>query len=145
MSKHKILVSACLLGEPCRYDGGHSREMSLLAKLSDHEIVAICPEVEGGLSTPRPPAEIVGERVLRENGEDVTEAFVKGAERVLKLARENNVSQAILKSRSPSCGCGQVYDGSFSGQLTPGDGITARVLKAAGITCISDEDFLLQQ
>lgn len=119
--------------------------MSLLAKLSDHEIVAICPEVEGGLSTPRPPAEIVGERVLRENGEDVTEAFVKGAERVVKLARENNVSQAILKSRSPSCGCGQVYDGSFSGQLTPGDGITARVLKAAGITCISDEDFLLQQ
>ena len=138
----KILVSACLLGEACRYDGGHSRQKILLDRLVDHEIISVCPEVEGGLPTPRPPAEIVGAQVLRENGEDVTEYFARGAMKTIDLAKANGVSLAILKSRSPSCGCGQVYDGSFRGILRDGDGMTVQKLKAAGIPCISDEDVL---
>jgi len=103
------------------------------------ELLAVCPEVEGGLSVPRPPAEIVGERILRQNGEDVTAPFKKGVTACSRLAREAGVRVAILKERSPSCGCGQVYDGSFSGKLVAGDGVFTRELKAMGIECIPDE------
>lgn len=145
MGKAKVLISACLIGEPCRYDGGNSIKTNLMEKLSDKTLIPVCPEVEGGLSTPRPPAEIVVDRVLRENGTDVTEHFRRGAEQALSIAKENEASLAILKSRSPSCGCGQVYDGTFSATLVSGDGITTLLLKSQGISCISDENYLRMQ
>lgn len=142
MSKQTIMVSACLLGEPCRYDGKHSRTSELLDLLKNDTIVPACPEVEGDLPIPRPPAEIRGDRVLRENGEDVTHYFQKGAQVCLDKARTNDVSLVILKSRSPSCGCGEIYDGSFTSTVVEGDGIATQVFKSAGIKCISDEHFL---
>jgi uncharacterized protein YbbK (DUF523 family) len=143
LKKTKVLVSACLLGEPCRYDGGHSQRADLLKHISKDEIVPVCPELEGGLPAPRPPAEIREGRAIRENGEDVTDHFIKGAKRALNLAQQEGASKAILKGRSPSCGCGQIYDGHFAGNLIHGDGITTQILKQAGIHCISDEEFLL--
>ncbi|MEA3286669.1 MAG: DUF523 domain-containing protein, partial [Candidatus Marinimicrobia bacterium] len=104
--------------------------------------IPVCPEVEGGLPTPRPPAEITGDQVLRENGEDVTLQFKRGAKLCRDKGLADNAALAILKSRSPACGCGQIYDGSFSGKLIDGDGIFTQSLKAAGIKCISDEDYL---
>lgn len=137
-----ILISACLLGEPCRFDGQGKKKFELLEKLKHSELVPFCPEVEGGLPTPRPPAEVSGERVIRKSGEDVTAQFQKGASAGVKRAQSQNITLAILKSRSPACGCGQVYDGTFTKKLIPGDGIFTQNLKAAGIDCISDEQFL---
>ncbi len=137
-----VLISACLLGEACRYDGRSSEHRKLLDLLSDKHLIPVCPEVEGGLSVPRPPAEIKGDKVLRESGEDVTRQFVMGAELCRDKGMAEHASQAILKSRSPACGCGQVYDGSFTGTLIDGDGIFTQHLKSVGITCISDEDYL---
>ncbi len=142
MSKPSILISSCLLGDTCRYDGVGKKNSELLQLLNDNELIAFCPEVEGGLPIPRPPAEIAGERVVREDGEDVTAHFVKGSNLGLEIAQLNLVNLAILKSRSPACGCGEVYDGSFTKTLTPGDGIFTQTLKTAGIDCISDEEFL---
>lgn len=141
-AKSTILVSACLLGENCRYDGKTKRSTQLLNMIRDYNIISVCPEVEGGLSTPRPPAEIVGNQVLRGNGEDVSAQFHGGANSCTQTALEHDASLAILKSRSPACGCGEVYDGSFSGNLVNGDGIFTQSLKATGIMCISDEDYL---
>ena len=131
-----ILISACLLGTPCRYDG-KSKPMDavLLAALKEkYELLPVCPERMGGLPTPRTPSERVGERVIMENGADVTEEYRRGAEEALRLAQEHGCTMALLKERSPSCGSGEVYDGTFSRTLTPGDGVTAEVLKAHGIT-----------
>ncbi len=112
-----------------------------MEQLRNWVLIPVCPELEGGLSTPRPPAEITGDQVLQEGGEDVTRQFVKGA----ALCRDKGVAKhatlAILKSRSPACGCGQVYDGSFTGTLIKGDGIFTRTLRSAGIACVSDEDY----
>jgi uncharacterized protein YbbK (DUF523 family) len=112
--------------------------------------VLVCPEVDGGLGTPRPPAEIVGgdgadvlrgrARVITDEGVDVTDAYVKGAERALAAARKAGATSAILKARSPSCGVGRIYDGSFSRTLEAGDGVTAALLQANGIDVVSDED-----
>lgn len=124
----KILVSACLLGENCKYSGGNNKNDSVI-KLSEHfELIPICPECFGGLPIPREPSEIVGNRVLSKSGEDVTAQFVEGAEQTLYIAREKNCPAALLKERSPSCGCGVIYDGTFSGALTEGNGITADLL-----------------
>lgn len=124
----KILVSACLLGENCKYSGGNNKNDSVI-KLSEHfELIPICPECFGGLPIPREPSEIVGDRVLSKSGEDVTAQFVEGAEQTLYIAREKNCPAALLKERSPSCGCGVIYDGTFSGALTEGNGITADLL-----------------
>ena len=142
VSDRKILISACLTGEKCRYDGNSNPNAELIDLLEGDKLIPVCPEVEGGLPVPRPPAEIRGDRVLRENGEDVTRAFKEGARICTMKGTEVQVSLAILKSRSPACGCGQIYDGSFSGKLVDGDGIFTRSLKAEGIQCISDEDFL---
>ena len=128
----KILISACLLGACCRYDGA-SKAHPLAALLAERNtLVPVCPEQLGGLPTPRPPAERRGGKVVTQNG-DVTEQYRRGAEETLKLCKLFGCEAAVLKERSPSCGRGQVYDGTFSGTLTAGDGVTAELLAAHGI------------
>ena len=128
----RLLISACLLGACCRYDGA-SKAHPLAALLAErHTLVPVCPEQLGGLPTPRPPAERRGGRVVTQSG-DVTEQYLRGAEETLKLCKLLGCEAAVLKERSPSCGRGQVYDGTFSGTLTAGDGVTAELLAAHGI------------
>ncbi|ADT96299.1 protein of unknown function DUF523 [Shewanella baltica OS625] len=136
----KVLVSSCLLGQAVRYDGGHNLMESELVQtwLEQGRIVAICPECAGGLPTPRPPAERVGQRILTAQGEDVTYAFSLGADLALKLAQQEGIKVAILKARSPSCGNKQIYDGQFAKQLIAGQGLTAEKLSAAGITVFNE-------
>ena len=130
----KLLVSACLLGVGCRYDGGHNQLPQLKELLTTHTCIPICPEQMGGLPTPRPPAERQGSRVVTRDGEDVTEAFLRGTAEVLRLADLYRCKAALLKERSPSCGCGQIYDGTFSKTLVEGDGMAAQMLKKHGLT-----------
>ena len=128
----RILISACLLGTRCRYDGA-SKEHPLVKTLAErHTLVPVCPEQLGGLPTPRPPAERRGDRVVTRSG-DVTEQYRRGAEEALKLCKLFGCEAAVLKERSPSCGRGAVYDGTFTGTLTPGDGVTAELLASHGI------------
>jgi uncharacterized protein YbbK (DUF523 family) len=134
------LVSACLLGLRCRYDGGSNERSQVVALLDQEILIPVCPEQMGGLSTPRPPSEIVEGRVLTPLGEDQTDAYRRGAEETMALARRLGVTEAILKQRSPSCGCGQLYDGSFSGLVTTGDGMTTALLVSHGIHVISEEE-----
>lgn len=137
----KLLVSACLLGQPVRYDG-KSKPIAeldwLLALKTTGRLVVVCPEVIGGLTTPRAPAEIVDTRVITVKGDDVTAAFKKGAQHALDLCLRHNITHALLKANSPSCGNQQVYDGSFSGELTTGAGVTAQLLQQNGITVYSE-------
>ena len=135
----RLLVSACLLGCPCRYDGDAKPCPAVLRWMEDHTLVPVCPEQLGGLPTPRPPAEIRGEKVINREGADVTQAYRRGAEETLRLARLFQVQGAVLKARSPSCGKGQVYDGTFSGTLVPGDGVTARLLSENGLPVWTEE------
>lgn len=140
------IVSACLIGEKCRYDGGSCTDEKLKKLFCEGKLKAVCPEVMAGLPTPRAPLEIVGgdgndviegkARVLSKDGKDVTEQFIKGAEMALKVAKVCNVEKAYFQSRSPSCGCGKIYDGSFSGRFRKGDGVTASLLKKNGIKII---------
>jgi uncharacterized protein YbbK (DUF523 family) len=141
----RVLVSACLLGEEVRYHGGSARiDSAILTRWQQQgRIVAVCPEVEGGLGTPRPPAEIVGLRVITNNGRDVTRAFAAGAARAVALARAHDIHVAVLKSYSPSCGITSIYDGTFSGRLTPGAGVTAAALAEIGVR-LFDETQLVQ-
>lgn len=129
----RILVSACLLGLSCRYDGASKPRDEILALKERHELIPVCPEQLGGLPTPRIPAERQGSRVVTKAGADVTEQYRKGAEEALKLCRLFDCDCAVLKERSPSCGCDGIYDGSFSGTLTEGRGVTAELLREAGI------------
>ena len=130
----RILISGCLLGVCCRYDGA-SKPHPLAAGLAEqHELVPVCPEQLGGLATPRPPAERQGDAVIAKTGTDVTEQYHRGAEETLKLCRLRGCDAAVLKERSPSCGSGEIYDGSFSGTLIAGDGVTAELLKTHGIS-----------
>ncbi len=142
----KILVSACLAGENCRYDGKNCLNKDIKNLVDTGKAVPVCPEVLGGLPVPRIPSEITvcdgNEKIINRHGEDVTEFFKRGAEKTLAIAKEKEITYAILKSRSPSCGTGEIYDGTFSGKLTKGDGVTAIKLKEAGITVISDEQWL---
>ena len=136
----KILISACLLGCRCRYDGG-SKPHPAAQKLAErHELVPVCPEQLGGLPTPRPSAERRGERVVTAAGGDVTEQYRRGAEEAVRLCRLTGCQAAVLKERSPSCGSGAVYDGTFSGTLTAGDGVTAAALKVAGIPVYGESE-----
>ena len=128
-----ILVSACLAGVNCNYKGGNSEDAGVADLVREGLAVMVCPEQLGGLATPRPPAEIKNGRVFTKNGDDVTEAFLRGAREVLNIAKKYHCHKAILKSRSPSCGCGKIRDGGFSGTLTDGDGITTALLKENGI------------
>lgn len=138
--KDNILVSACLLGVRCRYDG-ESKPCAALDKLKyEYNLISVCPEVLGGLKTPRSPSEICGGKVVGKDGRDNTAAYILGAERVLEIAKENNCTMAVLKSKSPSCGKGRIYDGSFSGNLINGDGITARMLMENNITVLTEDE-----
>jgi len=135
----RILVSACLLGCNCRYDGSH-RASEKVAKLREnHELIPVCPEQLGGLATPRLPSEIVGDQVLAQDGSDVSLAFQRGAHETLKLARLLGCETAVLKSLSPSCGYGEVYDGTFTGGKRPGKGVTAALLEHAGLRILTEE------
>jgi len=144
----KILVSACLLGERCRYDGKSkpSQAVIRLFEAADLVPVPVCPEKLGGLPTPRTPCERCGGKILSEDGLDRTDAYLAGAETVLRMCLESGCKLAILKQKSPSCGSGQIYDGSFSGRLTEGYGVTSELLIRNGIKVIDEneaERFLL--
>ena len=143
----KVVISACLLGVRCRYDGGDSRNETAIKQGETYGLIPVCPEESGGLPTPRPPAEIVGgdggdvldgkAKVMTADGMDVTDAYLKGAHHALQVAQSNEATHVVLKARSPSCGCGDIYDGTFSGTLMSGDGVTAALLKRHGITVTS--------
>ena len=134
----RLLISACLLGCCCRYDGA-SKVHPLAEALAQHyDLVPVCPEQLGGLPTPRPPAERQGDRVMTRDGRDVTEAYCRGGEETLRLCRLLDCQAAVLKERSPSCGLGQVYDGTFTGTLTDGDGLCARLLVGRGLRVIGE-------
>jgi uncharacterized protein YbbK (DUF523 family) len=145
------LISACLLGIKCVWSGDDKYKNERAIELSKIEtLIPVCPEQLGGLSTPRAPQEIVGGtgddvldkkcKVINKNGEDVTRQFIKGAEETLKIACQLNIKEFIAKSASPSCGCGQIYDGTFSCKLIDGDGVTTALLRRNGIKIISEED-----
>ena len=135
-----ILVSACLLGVNCRYDGQGQYHPSLQAHFNTHTFIPVCPEQLGGLPTPRVPAERQGNLIMTKDGQDVTAAFQKGAEEALRLAKLYHCSLAILKERSPSCGAQQIYDGSFEGHLISGTGVTAELLVSHGIKVIGESE-----
>jgi len=140
-----ILISACLLGINCKYNGGNNNSEKALELVKEGNAIPICPEQLGGLKTPRPPAEIKiinGQKhVTNQEGEDVTSSFQKGAEEVLKLAKKLNIHQAILKSKSPSCGKGKIYNGNFEGKIVDGNGITAQLLMDNGIEVLTMEEY----
>jgi len=145
------LISACLLGLRCAWSGDDRYINNRSVELARLEtLIPVCPEQLGGLPTPRAPQEIQGGtggdvlnnkcRVINKDGQDVTREFIKGAEETLKIARQLNIKEFIAKFRSPSCGCGQIYDGTFSSQLTDGDGVTTELLRRNGIKIISEEE-----
>lgn len=136
----KIMVSACLLGENCKYNGGNNLSEKVMNYVKGHEVIPVCPEVLGGLSTPRLSSEIVDGVVTASNGRSVDMEFRKGAQMGLDLAKENEVDLVILQSRSPSCGVKQIYDGTFSGNKIAGQGIFARLLTENGYKIIDVED-----
>lgn len=146
--KENILVSACLLGVNCRYDGRNGRNEKVLELMERYHLIPVCPEQLGGLETPRKPAErqplnkeYENEiRVVNQAGEDVSAGFRRGAEETLKIARLYGCKQAILKERSPSCGHGVIYDGTFSGKKVPGSGVTAELLVKNGITVTGETE-----
>ena len=138
--KRNLLISACLLGIPCRYDGKRVAKVDISALREKYNLIPICPEIYGGLPTPRIPSERVGGRVLMKDGRDVTENYKRGAEASLDIAKANGVSLALLKAHSPSCGKGLIYDGSFSGTLTEGDGVAAELLMKEKITVFTEEE-----
>lgn len=140
------IISACLLGENCKYNGGNNLNEKVIALAKSHNYIAVCPEVAGGCPVPRSPMEIRDDRVYSQEGEELTEKFRKGAGRVLAeaIARAGQLGEdielAVLKSRSPSCGCGRIYDGTFTHTLVDGDGVLAELLRQNGIKIISEED-----
>lgn len=142
--KQALLISACLLGTNCKYNGGNNAlpEDKLSALREHYRLVPVCPERDGGLPTPRLPSERRGERVVNTAGEDVTGAFRRGAALALETALREDCRIALLKERSPSCGSGRIYDGSFTGTVIPGDGVTAEVLKKSGLTVCGETEFV---
>lgn len=141
MKTETILVSACLAGQCCRYDGKSNLNIQIEEMVKSGTAVAVCPEALGGLPCPRVPCEIVQDRVKACDGKDLTQTFLLGAERALDIAKQMNCKVAVLKAKSPSCGSGLIYDGSFTGKLISGDGITAALLKKNGIRIFTEKDF----
>ena len=135
-----ILVSSCLMGENVRYDGNNNKIDALQSILHPHTLFSFCPEVEGGLTTPRPPAEIKNQHVMTIDNENVTKAFINGAHKTLELCQTNQIKVALLKAKSPSCGNIQIYDGSFSSKLIKGQGITAKLLIQNGIKVFNEQE-----
>ena len=140
MKKEKILVSACLLGTNCKYNGGNNKNEKVIEYLKDKKVIPICPEQMGGLPTPRTPSEIRNDRVYTKDNSEVTKEFKFGAEKILKIAQEQKIKKALLKESSPSCGVNKIYDGSFNNKKIKGMGITARLLKENEITILSEDD-----
>ena len=144
-----ILISACLLGINCRYDGSNCRNEKIVKMLKNHVLIPVCPEILGGMETPRKPCEAKTtegkKRVYNNEGIDFTGKFLKGAEETLKIAKMMGIRKAILKENSPSCGVCFVYDGNFSGKLTEGKGITAEKLEKNGIKLYSEHTFIEEQ
>ncbi len=138
--KEKILVSACLLGTACRYDGASKPNEAVMQLAERYELIPICPECMGGLPTPRIPSERVGEYVVNRVGLDVTAEYRRGRDAVLAIAALEHPRFAVLKARSPACGHGRIYDGSFTGRLIEGDGVCAEALLVAGITVYTEEE-----
>lgn len=136
----KILVSACLLGLSCRYDGASKPQPAIVALAKRHTLVPFCPECMGGLPTPRDPAERVGNAVMTCTGRDVTAQYQKGAREALQLCQLMECDCALLKEKSPSCGHGHIYDGTFTGTLTPGHGVTAALLLENGIPVYGESE-----
>ena len=137
-----VLISACLLGFECKYCGGSNKlpERQLAALGECFRLIPACPETAGGLPTPRDPSERLGDKVVSNQGRDVTAQYQKGAETALWLARRYDCKAALLKEKSPSCGSGQIYDGSFTGTLIPGDGVAAQMLKEEGLIVFGESD-----
>lgn len=140
-----IIVSACLAGVNCRYDGKGNKDDRILKLVKDGKAMLVCPEQLGGLTTPREPAEIAVcddkiKHVVDKRGQDYTKEFIKGAEETLNIAKMIDANIAILKARSPSCGFGEIYDGTFSGKITKGNGLTAEILSSSGIKVYSEEN-----
>jgi uncharacterized protein YbbK (DUF523 family) len=135
-----IIVSACLAGLHCRYDGGEKSNEEVMRLVAGGKAIPVCPEQLGGLTTPRLPCEIVNGRVMRKDGVDVTAEFERGARDSLALAKLAGANEAILKAKSPSCGAGRIYDGTFSGQVVSGDGLFAALCRQEGITLRTEED-----
>jgi len=140
-----ILISACLLGINCKYSGENNKIKGLEELLKKEILIPVCPEQLGGLETPRKPSEIITKNsikyVVDKNGNDVTSQFLKGAEETLKIVNMYNIKEAILKSNSPSCGCGSIYDGTFSGKIVKGDGITSALLKSKNIKIFNETNY----
>ena len=134
----KIAVSACLLGHDCKYNGGNNRSQKVLDYTEGHEVIPVCPEVAGGLPIPRVPVELKNGRAINRNGEDVTEFFRRGVEK--EMAKMQDIDLVILQPRSPSCGCKQIYDGTFSKTLIDGKGMFAQALEKAGIPMLDGND-----
>lgn len=141
MKTMNILVSACLLGVSCRYSGDGYLHNEILQLKKEHHLIPICPEILGGLPTPRIPCEIVGDKVINQQGEDITEAFNKGAMETVSICKHLDVDVAILKKNSPSCGYGKIYDGTFTKKLMIGNGITTRQLIQLGIPIYNEDNF----
>ena len=134
------LCSACLLGVNCRYDGKNALNKKVIALAKKETLIPVCPEQLGGLPTPRECCELKGKKAVTKSGKDLTKPFSKGAAETLRIAQSLGVKQAILKQRSPSCGSGKIYDGTFSGKIIKGSGITAALLKKNGIKVVSEEE-----
>lgn len=137
-----FLISACLCGQPCRYDGASAGRPEFTRLVLAGEALAVCPEMLGGLGVPRPPCELWQGKVLTRSGEDCTAAFIHGAALSLELALRHNIPAAILKDKSPSCGCRRIYDGTFNKRLIPGMGLTAALLAENGLALHSEEEAL---
>lgn len=137
-----IAVSACLLGQNCKYNGGNNFSEELSHRLRGHTVIPICPEVMGGLPTPRTPVELVNGKAIMRSGEDVDACFRKGAQIALKKVTDAGAELVILQPRSPSCGSREIYDGTFSGRKIPGQGIFAALAVRAGLRVLDAEEFL---
>lgn len=135
-----VLVSACLLGVRCRYDGASKPHEDVMALMAEHTLIPVCPEIMGGLPTPRPPAEVRREKVVTGSGVDVTGQYQKGAEEVLRLAKLYGAKAAILKERSPACGSGTIHNGRFDGGMVDGWGVAAALLRDNGILVLDESE-----
>ena len=136
----KIIVSGCLLGCDCRYKGDNCKCEELLELAENHTLIPVCPEQLGGLSTPRHPAEIVGDKVISNHGKDVTYEYAKGAEMALYIAKTNKADAVVFKANSPSCGKGIIYDGTFTGNKTEGNGIAAKLFLDNGFAVFTENE-----
>jgi len=139
----KILVSDCLLGKNCRYCADNCKNQAVLDLGKAYQLIGVCPEQLGGLPTPRAPAERVGNKIVAKTGADVTAEYTKGAQIALQMAKDNDVAFAVLKAKSPSCGKGLIYDGTFTGGKVAGNGVTAELLMANGFEVYTEDELHL--